>query len=244
MALLLNVLYLLLFHPATLFRRPLSLPARPAGPTAPQQPDFTQLAAHCAHVQPVPPASFVGRQDRLAQTLHALGAAAYVAEPGANAAFYANLSGAAWHLSERPLLLIVTPSSTHGLHIDSTASTDPVKANISILTPAFEATRAKLLPVPSADRIAFLEWPEDKDPYEVAASAIPGLKDGTIFVDGSMRQFVVEGLQRAVGGGVRVVGAPIEVRQLRERKSAEELEIMKCVNEVGFRAASIFCIAE
>lgn len=225
MAFLLSVLYFLLFDPRALLRNPLPFPART--PARPAAPDFSHLAAHCAHVRPISTEAFVARQDALAQTLHDAGAAAYVAEPGANGAFFANLSGSAWWLSERPLLLIITPASA-----SSSSARSSVKANISILTPAFEATRAKLLPIPSAEKIAYPEWPEDADPYAVAVSAIPSLKDGTVFVDGATRQFVVEGLQRALGGSVRVVGASAEVRRLRERKSKEELEIMKCVNEV------------
>ncbi|KAI0810935.1 peptidase M24 [Irpex lacteus] len=194
----------------------------------PQTPDFSSLATHCAHTKPIPPTSFIARQDRLAQTLHALGASAYIAEPGANAAYYANLSLANWYLSERPLLLLITPVED---------KEGAVSANVSVLTPAFEATRARGLPIPSGKEIAYPEWPEDANPYEIAVSAIPGLKasDGTtgkIFVDGAMRNFVVDGLQEAVGTHARVSSAPVEVRRLRERKTEEELDIMKCVNEV------------
>ena len=219
MAFLATALYLLLFRPSHLLRRP---------------PHFAHLAHHCPAVAPVPPVSFIDRQDSLARTLHALGAAAYVAEPGADAAYYANLSAAAWHLSERPLLLVVTPA------VDAAAR---VSARLHVLTPAFEATRARLLPIPSDSEIAFPEWPEDADPYDVAAAAIPALRSGTVFVDGAMRQFVVDGLQRAAGSGTHVVGAPVEVRRLRERKSREEIEILKCVNEVrSLRSLSPFTV--
>ncbi|EKM55475.1 uncharacterized protein PHACADRAFT_256125, partial [Phanerochaete carnosa HHB-10118-sp] len=216
MAFLTTALYLLLFRPSSLLRAP---------------PDFSRLADHCAGVQPIPSASYVERQDALAHTLHALGAAAYIAEPGASAGYFANLSGTEWHLSERPLLLLVTPA------VDQ----DRVAASLSVLTPSFEATRARLLRIPSDDDIEYPEWAEDMDPYEVAVSSIPSLRSGgTIFVDGATRQFIVEGLQRAVGHGTKVVGAPTEVRRLRERKSKEEIEILKCVNEatvLAIRAA-------
>ncbi|PSR94075.1 hypothetical protein PHLCEN_2v4503 [Hermanssonia centrifuga] len=189
--------------------------------------DFSGLKEHCAHVSPIPTKSFIKRQDLLAKTLHSLGASAYIAEPGANAGFYANLSGSHWHLSERPLLLIVTPT------VDEKGA---IRGNISILTPMFEATRARLLPIPSDSEITFPEWPEDMDPYQVALSAISDLDDGTIFVDGSTRQFVVDGLQKAAGGGSKVVSAPVEIRRLRERKSKEELNILKCANEVTILA--------
>jgi hypothetical protein len=190
--------------------------------------DFSALATHCEHVKPIDNAAFIERQDRLAQTLHLLGAAAYIAEPGANAAYYANLSSSSWHLSERPLLLIITPAEDNGT----------VFGNVTILTPAFEAGRAKLLPIPSDSEIAFPEWPEDANPYKVAISAVSQLRglngaQSKIYVDGSMRNFVVDGLQETAGESARISSAPVEIRRLRERKTEEELDIMKCVNEVG-----------
>ncbi|KAF7793099.1 hypothetical protein EIP86_004206 [Pleurotus ostreatoroseus] len=178
-------------------------------------------------MRPIPNKDYIARQDELARTLHSLGASAYIAEPGANAAFYANISSSNWGLSERPLLLIVTPFEENGA----------IKGNISILTPAFEATRARLLPVPSDEEIGYPEWAEDANPYDVAVSAIPALqqKNGTIFVDGGIRQFVADGIQRAAKGSL-VTTAPVEVRRLRERKSKAELEIMKCVNERTLRS--------
>ncbi|KZT02164.1 Creatinase/aminopeptidase [Laetiporus sulphureus 93-53] len=157
------------------------------------EPDFSHLADHCAHVSPIRANSFVRRQQALAETLHSLNASAYIAEPGASASYFANLSEAQWFLSERPLLLIISPE------VDAE---DQVKARVSILTPAFEATRAKLLSIPSASDISFPAW-----------------------------SFVADGLQKASPES-KVTLAPVEIRQLRERKIEEELKIMKCVNEV------------
>ncbi|PCH38133.1 Creatinase/aminopeptidase [Wolfiporia cocos MD-104 SS10] len=186
------------------------------------EPAFSHLASHCAHVSPIPAESFVARQQALAETLHTLGASAYIAEPGASAAYFANLSKSQWFLSERPLLLIISPK----MDLE-----DRVHAQVSILTPAFEATRAKLLSIPSESEIAYPAWPEDVDPYGVAVSAIPNLNGGTVYVDGMSRNFIVDGLQQAAPSS-KVVTAPVEIQRLRERKSKEELEIMKCVNEV------------
>ncbi|KAF9005720.1 hypothetical protein BDZ89DRAFT_1145123 [Hymenopellis radicata] len=52
----------------------------------------------------------------------------------------------------------------------------------------------------------------------------------TIFVDGAIRHVIVDGLQKAFPLA-SIVTAPPEVRQLRERKSEAELELMKCANE-------------
>ncbi|KAI0093553.1 Creatinase/aminopeptidase [Irpex rosettiformis] len=196
-----------------------------------QAADFSALATHCSNARPIPISSFIERQNRLAQTLHSLGASAYIAEPGANAAYYANLSSTTWHLSERPLLLLITPSEESGV----------ITGKVAILTPSFEATRARLLPIPSNSEIAYPEWPEDANPYKIAVSAISSLqgsKDAPrkIFIDGAARNFIVDGLQEAAGQRVHVASAPVEIKRLRERKTEEELEIMKCVNEVTLLA--------
>lgn len=107
-----------------------------------------------------------------------------------------------------------------------------IQARVSVLTPAFEATRAKLLPIP-AEGIGWVSWPEEANPYELAVSAIPFLEETKkdIIVDGSIRNFIVDGLRKA-GRGARVRTAPVEAKHLRERKSAAEIEILTCVNEV------------
>lgn len=194
-------------------------------------PYFPRPPAHCAHIRPIAASSYHDRQQRLAEILHSLGAAAYIAEPGANAAYFANVSSSHWHISERPLLLIVQPQRDDN---------GQIHANVSILTPSFEATRAKLLPIPSASNITWPEWREEVDPYDVAISSLSSKEyGGTIFVDGYMRNFVVDGLRNAAAH-VKVASAPVEIRRLRERKSKEEIDILKCANEatvLGIRAA-------
>ncbi|EIN12435.1 Creatinase/aminopeptidase [Punctularia strigosozonata HHB-11173 SS5] len=183
---------------------------------------YAHLASHCASIPPISANEFHARQTALAQTLASLNASAYIAEPGANAQFFGNISGSSWHLSERPLLLIVSPA------FDAFGEVQP---KITILTPYFEETRAKLLEVPAADGVEYAAWPEEADPYAIAVSAIGG-GSGKIFVDASIRHFIVDGLRGAVPESVAVESAPLEIRYLRERKSPAELEILKCVNEV------------
>lgn len=183
---------------------------------------FDSIASHCKDVPPIFAETFIQRQDSLAQLLYSLNASAYVAEPGANAAYFANISSSHWHISERPLLLIVQPVvGRHG----------EVHANVSILTPYFEATRAKLLPVPSASKIAYQEWKEHEDPYKAVTTTLNNVENGKIFVDDAIRHFIVDGLQQA-SPSTTVVSAPVQIRRLRERKSKQEIEILKCANEV------------
>lgn len=194
-------------------------------------PDFSHLAKHCASTSPISSSEFYQRQKSLAATLHSLNASAYIAEPGANAQFFGNISGSQWQLSERPLLLMVSPHLVN----------DEIEAKISVLTPSFEATRAKLLSIPATSEITFAEWPEDTNPYKIAISALPSLAEGngTIFVDGNTRHFIVEGLSQAAPTS-KISSAPVDVRNLRERKSPAEIELMKCANEAGLSSTHVF----
>ncbi|KAI8998492.1 peptidase M24 [Trametes punicea] len=193
-------------------------------------PDFSHLADYCAHIPPIPMQSFVDRQESLARALRSLNASAYIAEPGASASYFANLSSSHWRLSERPLLLIIRPV---------TDKRGNVRANVSILTPAFEETRAKLLHIPSASNVTYVAWPEDRSPFSQALSLLPDPTSPTVFVDGAVRMFVTDGLQKAAPKAVVAI-APVEIRRLREQKGDDEIAILKCVNEatvLAIRAA-------
>ncbi|KAF8919337.1 Creatinase/aminopeptidase [Mucidula mucida] len=181
--------------------------------------DFPEIKGYCSNTLPIAASEFHQRQSSLAKVLHSLNASAYIAEPGASAAFYGNLSTSNWWLSERPLLLIVTPESTSG----------EVAPKVSVLTPKFETTRAKMLPIPFNGTVEYTEWREEVNPYERVAPMISSTS-GTIFVDGTIRHFIVDGLQKAFPLAT-IVTAPLEIRQLRERKSEAELGLMKCANE-------------
>lgn len=180
-------------------------------------PTFAEISGYCSHVPPIPADEFLERQQRLVDTLISLKASAYVTEPGPSAHYYANLSS--WELSERPLLLIISPDSS-------------LRPNVTILAPTFEESRAKLMTIPSRQPVSYATWREEVNPYEVAVDAIPSLGVGRMFVDGEMRTFVLDGLSKAAPS-VPVLPAPIEVQRLRQRKSIRELEIMRCANEVG-----------
>lgn len=86
-----------------------------------------------------------------------------------------------------------------------------------------------MLPIPSEAK--FFPWPEHESPYDHAVAALAN-KSGTVFVDGSMRKFIADGLQTSLPDG-KVLTSPLEVNRIRERKSEAELSILKCANEVG-----------
>jgi len=199
-------------------------------------PNFSHLAEHCEYTSPIGSSEFYQRQKAVARILHSLNASAYIAEPGANAQFFGNISGNQWDLSERPLLFIVSPQVIN----------DEVEAKITVLTPSFEASRAKLLPIPSTSTVTFAEWPEEINPYDVVMSALPPVPEGQrgiIFVDSNIRHFIVDGLDEAANN-TKVFSAPMEIRQLRERKSAAEIELMKCANEVCITLKSRLLLIE
>ncbi|KAJ7582622.1 peptidase M24, structural domain-containing protein [Mycena floridula] len=182
------------------------------------QPSFKD---HCAKLPSISKNEFLARQTALAKTLHSLGAAAYIAEPGADAKFYGNIS---WSLSERPLLLIISPL----------VSGDDIEAKVTLLTPRFEATRAKMIQIPSSNGVEYIEWAEEANPYQVAASAFSD-NVGTVFVDQSIRHFIFDGLQNLAILNP-ITSAPTDIVILRERKSAAELELLKCANEATLLA--------
>ncbi|KAG1819572.1 peptidase M24, structural domain-containing protein [Suillus subaureus] len=182
---------------------------------------WTGLANHCSDAQPINGSEILQRQENLAKILYDNGASAYIAEPGANAQYFGNISEATWHLSERPLLLIIFPILEEA----------NIVAKVTVITPAFEETRARRLSVPGIE-VSYVSWAEDEDPYTVALHALSALElEGPIYVDGMMRYFIVDGLQKAAPG-VRIMSAPPEVTQLRARKSQAELDLLRCANEV------------
>lgn len=83
------------------------------------------FVTHCANTTSIGSSEFRNRQRRLAETLVKLNASAYITEPGANGLFFFNVSTSNWFLSERPLLLIITPS-----HSDT-----KIEPKVSVLTP-------------------------------------------------------------------------------------------------------------
>ena len=180
-------------------------------------PTFAEISGYCSHVPPILAEEFLERQQRLVDTLVSLNASAYVTEPGPSAHYYANLSS--WELSERPLLLIISPD----------ASSRP---NVTILSPFFEESRVRLMTIPSRKPVSYATWREEVSPYRVAVDAIPSMGMGRpVFVDGEMRAFVLNGLLTATPSA-QVLLAPVEVQRLRQRKSRRELEIMMRANEV------------
>ena len=148
---------------------------------------------------------------------------AYIAEPGANGLYFANISDSDWHLSERPLLIIISPFPGY----------EGIEPVVTIITPKFEASRAKLLSIP-AQHLTFVEWAEDEDPYQITVASIPQSQNifAQHYMAESTRLFIRDGIQSHTLYGVRT--APLEIQKLRERKSPAEIALLRCVNEVNY----------
>lgn len=126
-------------------------------------------------------------------------------------------------MSERPFLLFISPLTSNAT----------IRAKVTVLTPKFEASRAKLLNIAGED-IEFIEWAEDEDPYLKAFSSLSEVSENAlIFLSGSTRLFIRDGLQSAAPSK-NVQSAPYSIRVLRERKSPTEIALLRCVNEVKY----------
>lgn len=178
-----------------------------------------ERASVCKDVRPIQETEFIRRQNNLANVLHSHGYSAYIMEPSSNGLYFANVSTEQWHLSERPFLVVITP--------DSTKSRDQitfggVMAKVTILTPTFEASRAKLLSIPGD--VSYIQWNEDASPYEALTSL---LGDGKVALDQDTRHLILQGLKSTFKN--EFLFPSIEMRSMRIRKSEPELAIIRCV---------------
>jgi hypothetical protein len=173
----------------------------------------------------------------------------YILEPGASSFYYSGIGSQQWHSSERPFLFVIS----HREH------TGDMKEGplLSILTPAFEAPRAKLLDLPGLDKdteVEYIEWKEEENWAEVLLRHLEHTTHKTehkgtpkslkIHFDPAVRSFIPAGLAHAVidaGIQTRIVTdvADPRILSVRERKSAEEIAVLKCANEVCYSISLI-----
>lgn len=162
----------------------------------------------------------------------------YIMEPGPSSLYYTGAGSHEWHTSERPFLFLIRNQAD-----------EKSKTVLSILTPAFEASRAKALGFPGLDKdqeVDFIEWKEEENWADVL---VRYLTKGTeaarsdkstlkLHFDPAVRSFISAGIAHALVGldnNVRIsmdVADP-RVLSVRERKSSEEVAVLKCANEVS-----------
>ncbi|KAI8384301.1 peptidase M24, structural domain-containing protein [Radiomyces spectabilis] len=182
------------------------------------QKDFASLKDYCNHVQPIQPLEYVSRQKKLAETLKREGARAFIMEPGATMSYYTNID---WSLSERPFLVI--------LRIDDDL---PTGLNMTIVTPAFEATRARenldQAKLPPQIEPSIVEWREEDSPYD-AVGTVLNETIHKVFMETDVRLFIFDGVSKVLGNDAVEVSSKA-IRTLRMVKSKAELDILRCVN--------------
>lgn len=155
---------------------------------------------------------------------------AYIAEPGSSAAYYLGAFAASqWKASERPFLVAITPSD------------DGEGAKVTLLTPAFEEGRARLIALPDevSSLVTFVPWVESASPYATLLSHLD--VDGFV-LDAQVREFVAEGLRAAAAHAavsttsLAVAAAQERVRRIRQVKDTHEVSLMRCANAFTLHA--------
>jgi hypothetical protein len=169
---------------------------------------------HCNTLLNSPTGTYTNRISRLTTSLEPN--TIYITEPGTSSEYFiGGFSSRDWWLSERPLLIALSPSK-----------------NITILTAKFEQSRAELVDLPEEirDITTFVPWLESESPYEILKKYL-GDEVGRVVVDGQVRSFITEGLE-----GVGFTRATQEegerIKEIRERKDEHEIGLLRCANQV------------
>ncbi|KAF8981202.1 hypothetical protein BGZ46_003115 [Entomortierella lignicola] len=193
---------------------------------------FRHLKGSCDHVKPIGVAEFEERQSNLSRVLVDLKASAYIAEPGSNMNYFTGLH---WSQSERPFLLVVQAKRDKA---------DKVLTKLTIVAPAFEASRARQTVLPGSS-ITIRTWEEDGSAYKVVRDVLetPWVghdddyskkpKDSElVYIDPDMRQFVAHGIADVLESSSRTVTiADEDIVLLRMQKSEHEVDILRCVSQ-------------
>lgn len=170
----------------------------------------------------------------LSQTTHieSEGPPVWIGEPGPSAFYYTGaFSSADWHLSERPFLIAISPSSASK---SNTSSSADISTDIIFLTPEFEKLRAQLIPLPKQlkGRVKWVSWKEHESPFVVLSQALG--RPSAVVVDGGVRELVAAGLRIHLGENAVKAGEGLKttVGLIRERKDEREIGLLRCANQV------------
>jgi Xaa-Pro dipeptidase len=165
-------------------------------------------------VVPISPAE---RQARIAKAqglMKAKGMSAFLIESGSSLVYF---TGVKWSRSERPTVAIL-----------------PVEGDPLIVTPHFEEPSVReTLGVPAQVRV----WQEDENAMEISAGWLKEQKlaAGTIGVEETVREFIVDALSKALPGGSVINGAAIN-RGVRMIKTERELALMQLASDITIAA--------
>ena len=162
----------------------------------------------------------IGVEERLAriekaqQLMGEYGIDAILLEPGSAMMYF---SGVSWWRSERLTAVII-----------------PREGNIGIVTPFFEEPSVR-------ESMTFGDdvrpWHEHDSPFELIAGFLRdrNINGGRVGLEGTVRQFVAEGLGRAAPG-IEITSAEPVTRGCRMFKSPHEISLMQKANEVTLTA--------
>ena len=183
--------------------------------------DLSPLKGYCKDISSIPPSEYADRHARLAKTLKEENADAFIMEGGASMIYYANIE---WGLTERAFMVILRRNES-----------EPTGIHTTIVTPAFEATRAlkslKEASLPDSIQPDIVEWQEADSPFDSVKSVLDREKVKRIIVEQESRLFIYEGVDQVLPEA-KVIMSPRSVQMLRMVKSSAELEILRCANTV------------
>jgi Xaa-Pro dipeptidase len=160
------------------------------------------------------PAERQARLERAQALMVKLGLSAIVTEAGSSMDYF---TGAQWSRSERPVLAII-----------------PREGQVGLVMPKFEEPSIRQsLSVPAEVR----PWEEDESPYAIAAGLMADRKlaSGTIGVEETTRDFIVEGLAAALPSAKVVSGAAV-FRGCRMIKTPAEIALMQVAADITVAA--------
>lgn len=176
---------------------------------------FAHLSDQRAGHQPIQPAERTARRERLGAILAASGVDAYLCEGGPTMSY---LTGMRWGHSERLFGLVVLASGEHFW-----------------ICPSFEEEKARLRIEPELDAAnpggEIVTWDEDEYAWRPLATALRERGAERVALDPESRFFIASGLALELGHS-RVLDGRAQLVELRGRKDAHELALLRRANEL------------
>ncbi|MFC1689672.1 M24 family metallopeptidase [Pseudomonadota bacterium] len=172
------------------------------------------LSAITASAQPIAVEERLRRIAKAQQLMGEHDIDAILLEPGSAMLYF---SGVSWWRSERLTTVVI-----------------PREGDIGIITPFFEEPSVR-------ESMTFGDdvrpWHEHESPFELVAGLLRDrhISNGRIGLEGTVRQFVAEGLGQTAPG-IELTSAEPVTRGCRMYKSAHEIALMKKANEVTLAA--------
>jgi Xaa-Pro dipeptidase len=180
----------------------------------PEMVSSTALQSIVNDANPITVEERVARVAKAQQLMGEHGIDAILLEPGSAMLYF---SGVSWWRSERLTTVVI-----------------PREGDIGIITPFFEEPSVRESMTFGDDVRA---WHEHESPFELVSGLLRdrNIDNGRIGLEGTVRQFVREGLGQAAPG-IEITSAEPVTRGCRMYKSADEIALMKKANEVTLAA--------